>query len=314
MSLAARCPACGTVFRVVQDQLRVSEGWVRCGRCTEVFNAIENLVDLEADVSAPTSPRSPGGDRVMENLARVSGFHEDEPPPDEGAENPGAAFDERAPHEAAHAVHTAPQADEPAPAAVPAAQAARTTTTEDTGMAADPQPHIGYAPNFVRRAERAARWRQPGVRLALALVLVLGTAGLASQAVFVYRDQLAARWPDTRPWLTWTCAALGCRIEPARAIDALAVESSGLVRIQGTSMYRLSVVLHNRAAWSLALPAIDLTLTDGQGSTIARRVIGGDELAVQGRVVPPLTDVPLQATLGAGGRAISGYTIEIFYP
>jgi predicted Zn finger-like uncharacterized protein len=46
MSLATRCPACSTVFRVVQDQLRVSEGWVRCGQCQEVFNALETLFDL----------------------------------------------------------------------------------------------------------------------------------------------------------------------------------------------------------------------------------------------------------------------------
>jgi predicted Zn finger-like uncharacterized protein len=46
MSLATRCPACGTVFRVVQDQLRVSEGWVRCGQCQDVFNALETLFDL----------------------------------------------------------------------------------------------------------------------------------------------------------------------------------------------------------------------------------------------------------------------------
>ena len=49
MSLATRCTVCGTVFRVVQDQLKVSEGWVRCGRCGEVFNAIEGLFDLERD-------------------------------------------------------------------------------------------------------------------------------------------------------------------------------------------------------------------------------------------------------------------------
>ena len=49
--LATRCPACSTVFRVVPDQLRVSEGWVRCGRCAEVFDATESLVDL--DTGAP---------------------------------------------------------------------------------------------------------------------------------------------------------------------------------------------------------------------------------------------------------------------
>ena len=58
MSLATRCPACGTVFRVVQDQLRVSEGWVRCGRCSEVFNAVEHFVDA-ATASAPLPPQAP---------------------------------------------------------------------------------------------------------------------------------------------------------------------------------------------------------------------------------------------------------------
>jgi predicted Zn finger-like uncharacterized protein len=53
MNLATRCTACGTVFRVVQDQLKVSDGWVRCGRCGEVFNATEGLFDLDRD--APPS-------------------------------------------------------------------------------------------------------------------------------------------------------------------------------------------------------------------------------------------------------------------
>lgn len=52
MSLATRCPACGTVFRVVQDQLRVSQGWVRCGRCSEAFNALESMIDLTAPRTA----------------------------------------------------------------------------------------------------------------------------------------------------------------------------------------------------------------------------------------------------------------------
>jgi len=45
MSLITRCPACGTMFKVVPDQLRVSEGWVRCGHCTEVFDATASLQD-----------------------------------------------------------------------------------------------------------------------------------------------------------------------------------------------------------------------------------------------------------------------------
>ena len=59
MSLATRCTACGTIFRVVQDQLRVSEGWVRCGRCAEVFDAREQLFDLDREAPPPWPPNVP---------------------------------------------------------------------------------------------------------------------------------------------------------------------------------------------------------------------------------------------------------------
>src|SRR4029079_16192045 len=62
MSMATRCIACGTIFRVVQDQLKVSEGWVRCGQCREVFNALEQLFDLERDGIPATAAEVPAGD------------------------------------------------------------------------------------------------------------------------------------------------------------------------------------------------------------------------------------------------------------
>jgi len=53
MSLATRCTHCGTIFKVVQDQLKVSEGWVRCGRCQGVFNALPALFDLDTEAPPP---------------------------------------------------------------------------------------------------------------------------------------------------------------------------------------------------------------------------------------------------------------------
>ncbi len=53
MSLVTRCPACETTFKVVRDQLRISDGWVRCGRCSEVFDA---TVDLREAPETSTSP------------------------------------------------------------------------------------------------------------------------------------------------------------------------------------------------------------------------------------------------------------------
>ncbi|MFY9513649.1 MAG: zinc-ribbon and DUF3426 domain-containing protein [Rubrivivax sp.] len=306
MSLAARCPACGTVFRVVQDQLRVSEGWVRCGRCAEVFNAIESLVDLDADVSrAAAAPRSRSTERVIEDMERLSRYEESEMA-DLG---PLSTFGTPAAPPVTQRRVAPPPPPPPAPAAVAAAQE----------MSAEPEDRVfagatSDAPAFVRQAERAARWRRPGVRVALAVTGAIATLLLLAQMAFEYRNVTAARWPLLQPWLLAGCAQLGCRLEPPRQIDALAVESSGLLRIEGTSLYRLSVVLRSRSSLALAVPALDLTLTDSQGGVMARRVITPQELGLQRADLPAAMEFPLQATLNAADRPISGYTIEIFYP
>ena len=57
MSLITRCPACGTMFKVVPDQLRISEGWVRCGHCAEIFDAAAHLQpDEKAEPPRPSRP------------------------------------------------------------------------------------------------------------------------------------------------------------------------------------------------------------------------------------------------------------------
>lgn len=55
MMLATRCPYCRTTFRVVQDQLKICNGIVRCGSCRQVFNGIEQLQSAEAAVLAEAS-------------------------------------------------------------------------------------------------------------------------------------------------------------------------------------------------------------------------------------------------------------------
>jgi predicted Zn finger-like uncharacterized protein len=73
MSLATRCTACGTAFRVVQDQLKVSGGWVRCGSCGEVFNARDGLFEVHA--GTPSEPGSPvaEGDELETRITAEDG-------------------------------------------------------------------------------------------------------------------------------------------------------------------------------------------------------------------------------------------------
>jgi predicted Zn finger-like uncharacterized protein len=67
MSLITRCPSCGTQFKVVPDQLKISHGWVRCGHCAEVFDASQRLE--KAPQAAQTAAESTAdGDQTATTL------------------------------------------------------------------------------------------------------------------------------------------------------------------------------------------------------------------------------------------------------
>jgi predicted Zn finger-like uncharacterized protein len=327
-SLATRCSACGTVFRVVPDQLRVSEGWVRCGRCSQVFSALESLVDLETGL-----PRREGGFGAAPGFEGSSGMPLEVAQP---AARPGApALPPRPP--AMPSLPSLPNAAEQlardfastsAPETRPPHTSELLSPSRSSMLGADAGDDSGlgalradpaHKPSFVRQAERAARWRRPGVRVALVTVALLASAGLAGQLAHTWRDRLAARAPALAPLLAQGCEWLGCELGPARQIDALSVESSGLIRVERSNLYKLQVSLRNRAPHPVAAPALDLTLTDARGELIARRVLRLPELGATAATIPPGRDLALQTTLqsaaGDGApRVIAGYTVELFYP
>lgn len=365
MSLATRCPACHTAFRVVQDQLKVSEGWVRCGRCNEVFNALEGLFDLERD-PAPTSgtapASSPPGDSptaaVQAGLgALLSRASSDVAPPPAHATPPAAAHppdpawqdeagEDDAPttsevldsrfldrstygaqhegdveHEFADArldsrLHGEDDTDALRPAAwTPRAAPppAPLTRRRSPRERAATQDEPAATPGFLRRAEREARWRHPAVRGALGLAALLLMAGLALQWAHHERNWLAAHHPSARPWLEQLCAWTGCRVGPWQSIDHVVVDSSSLAPGGTPDSYRLLVQLRNRADVALAVPAIELALTDLQGQLVTRRALlpsdfrTGDTLAARG-------DITLRLDFRTPGHRVAGYTVEAFYP
>jgi predicted Zn finger-like uncharacterized protein len=52
--MLTRCPQCATVFRVSTEQLQARQGKVRCGHCANVFNALDALLDTEAQSNKDT--------------------------------------------------------------------------------------------------------------------------------------------------------------------------------------------------------------------------------------------------------------------
>jgi predicted Zn finger-like uncharacterized protein len=318
MSLATRCTSCGTVFRVVQDQLKVSEGWVRCGRCDEVFNALEGLFDLDRDsppewsepvrgASGAQQPIDDGPvetddpelvDRIDEQIfgtPRRTGF---------GALTGLGSGDRKGPDFADARFDT----DVPADAIEP-------VMLDPSTQGPDSAAHDGAeAPEFVRNAEREARWQSSGARKGLWLLTVSLALLLVGQAANHFRDGMAARLPGTVAALEAWCRLSGCTIEPPRRIEDIVVESTALAKAPVGDAFRLSVTLRNRATTVAALPWIDLSLTDANGQMVARRALSPNDFRSRTTSMQPGGETSLQAMMSTGATRIAGYTVEVFYP
>lgn len=240
MTLTTRCPSCQTVFKVVPDQLRLADGWVRCGRCDETFEAQDALAQSQAEsgmmaTQPPLNPETP--DSLQADWLR------------------------------------SPWARKSRPAAPP----------------------------------------KPWVTAAWAVAGSISLLSLLTQAALAWHDELAQAAPLLRPALEVACVMAECRIEPARRIEALTIESSQLTQLGGT-LYQFSLTVRNRAAVDLTPPALDLVLTGQDGEVIARRALRWADFGLRTRSIAAQKDANLQTHFNTGTTAVTGFTIELFYP
>ncbi|WP_418319078.1 zinc-ribbon and DUF3426 domain-containing protein [Piscinibacter sakaiensis] len=345
MSLATRCSACGTIFRVVDDQLKVSDGWVRCGRCDTVFDALDGMVDLD-DRQQPAGQTA---DRAgSDELDSDHGFSAEPDPIDthqlllreaeedhRSASDPlPAVTDDPPPRpldldlddaEAAALAAGRPAFEPPAAGPAPtdalpiiADQPEPSASGKALASAAWPAPTPAAAsrpPSFMRRADREAKWSSPAMRAALigsSLILVLM---LLLQVVYHERDAIAARSPLAGDWLRSACARWDCRIDAPRKIRDVTIDNSALTKLADRAdAARLSLTMRNRSNDTLAMPAVELSLTDFEGRLIARKALLPSDFRIEPPVLAANSDLPVQIVVSAGERRIAGYTVELFYP
>jgi hypothetical protein len=180
----------------------------------------------------------------------------------------------------------------------------------------EPEPELQDV-SFVREARRKEFWARSSVQ-ALLLIVVIGLATLLALQVAVQdRDRLAAAEPALRPWLARLCEPLNCRIGAPHQIDAIAIDSSSFNKVREDA-YRLNVTLKNQASMEVAMPALELTLTDVQDQVVARRVLVPRELGPAPGVIAAASEWSgstsfTVATSGQGSR-IAGYRLLAFYP
>ncbi|WP_420996428.1 DUF3426 domain-containing protein [Cupriavidus sp. 30B13] len=200
------------------------------------------------------------------------------------------------------------------PAAVAREQAGRQWAGQGT-----PDAPV-FAPDFLRHA----RARDPGParrkrRLQKLAIAALAVAALA-QVTFLARSQLSGQFPLLRPAFEALCAPLGCEVAPWRDIDALRIESSQLQKQDEESdAYLLAVTMRNQSRATVALPAIELVMTDLQDQLLLRKVLQpADYLEPAQKAFATLglragTELPVRVRFRTQ-QAAANYRVLIFYP
>ncbi len=290
MSLITRCPACQTSFRIVPDQLRISEGWVRCGQCQEVFNAALQLLQEapHVDRNAPAVPVAV----VLPPAIEIS------------AAQPAAHF----------AGNHEPEPLEPFIDSIVPSEFLRAHEFELTSELA----RESEAPaSFLRDFQNEPQPQQTPMRIVLVLAVVLLLLALGLQMLVQERNRIAVMAPAIKPALNWTGEILGFEITPLQQIESIVIDSSSFSKLRADA-YRLAVVMKNTAQVPLALPSIELTLTDSQDQATMRRVFTSVEMGASTRDFAANSEWAAALTVNvravAGVERFTGYRVLVFYP
>jgi predicted Zn finger-like uncharacterized protein len=322
------------MFKVVPDQLRISDGWVRCGQCDEVFDANAHLHANASEsgtrvsrvtVESPPVTTEPQVEAPGEALIQPNAIESE---PDRSLVDPladarpGEAFAISEPSLEAPDAAEAPASVLDAFGGVDVAGNVEFAVVSGMPQGPDEAPHaidsdVDGGLSFMRGYGELSKWSHPVVRSILVILCLLFGVSLMLQVMVQERDRLVAGEPAMRPVLESMCAVLTCKVEPLRQIEAVVIDSSSFIKVRA-DVYRLNVTLKNTIAMDVATPALELTLTDMQDQPVIRRVIFTGDFGLQQGVLragAELTaSMPISVRMPGSSERVSGYRLLAFYP
>lgn len=249
-AMLTMCPHCKSVFRVRARLLATARGFVECGACDGVFNALDRLADEPAPPTAIPEILPPAlPQRDAATTAIVRNRHADEGP--------------RVAIENLDDIITADT--EPPMPRIALVESDATPMRDDIDLDA--------APSVLRDdlARLTQRTHQRG-RVAWGLFTVLLLLVLAAQAAWYARSELLARFPQLRPHATQMCARLGCRLEePVGVADIALVARDVRDHPQYAQTLLVNATLQNRGMHAAKFPVIQLGVYDSNGQAIGVR-------------------------------------------
>lgn len=154
-------------------------------------------------------------------------------------------------------------------------------------------------------------------RTALSLLSSVLAIGLAAQAIYIFRLDIARELPGLRPLLVAACQRLECAMPLPQAADKLNINAELQSEPGRPGRYILYATVKNHAAYTQAWPHLELTLTDAADNPVVRRVLAPEEWAPPERLpsgLPGRGDISLRLPFDAPGLVPTGYRVYLFYP
>ncbi|MCW3480501.1 DUF3426 domain-containing protein [Neisseriaceae bacterium JH1-16] len=305
-----QCPNCQTRFNVTDEQLSMASGRVRCGRCSHVFNAREQIEQARRDAAllAEAAPRAhapaefalelppePAGVAVAASQVEVY-----DTPAAAAAPNTASIATDEAQREAdfrqalSEALQPAPETTEPERATAPPRRrlalydevAAEPQAAPAPEPGAQTEPFVAerhrYEPSpeeVEERLQAAERPEQQAPRryrfgALFGLLAVLGLVVLAGQVLYLKRVEIAAQAPDLRPMLEAGCKPFHCTVPLASDVQYIRTEWSELAFVpEHPNLIQLNATLKNHAGYVQAYPMLELSLKDADDQVLVRRVL-----------------------------------------
>lgn len=279
MNWVTRCPSCGATYQVVSDQLKIAQGWLRCGRCQQAFDSTGMVLDWPN--------------------ARTAVLHE------EITEQRRVPIEDLLKQEDRSVL---------GPSAMTAL-----TSFEEALATFSPQPlpplqHDGLSESSIEQMTPSAESGMRKTRSWMARLGVLSLLlALGLQWLWIGRYELLAfQMPVVTGTLQTLCRVAGCEMLPMQVRDGVVMDSSSLTPHEDGLLLRWSV--RNVTAHTLQMPALELTLLDAQDKALVRRVFSVDQQGAPDVLAAAQMWTGELRLLPVPDLSPSGYRVISFYP
>ncbi len=295
------CPKCDLTLSITARDLRAAQGHVRCGRCHNVFNALDSLTDEHPQ--APLRTVAAGRPDAAPGVIQAA------PPPEPHAELPGvpespappaehsvtlAAAELSTDFEPEDAVEAEPHPVPPAPEPEAVIEPREAASGLEPGRSGEPPDlELPDSPDETSEDRFALEPDQPGTSPGWTAGAVALGLLFALQIVNHYRHALATI-PSIAGPLRAVYGVLGMDLTPQWDVRAYDARQLGAT-VSGTNPREITVraSIANLAHWAQPLPLLRVTLQDRFGRAIAARDVAPRNY---------LRSVPAPSLLPPGGR------------